>query len=460
MDTTHGKTEAVFSARRKKILKSIRGEAALFPAAQEQLLSRDLVHPFRQNSDLFYLTGFDEPDSALLLLGTTDGPRSVLYVRDRDPLKEQWQGERLGVKRARRRFDIDEVRDISELRGDLPQLLSGLSTLHYAPGNLPSLDSYIFKLFSNTIGPRPEFPHTLKDSRVMTSEMRLIKDRYEIQTLKHAIDITAHSFLRIAPRLKEFSSEAHAGRALESYFAQLGAPALGFETIIASGKNAVCLHHRPRLQPLFRHELVLIDAGALYNGYSADISRTLPVSGGFTRPQADIYDAVYRGLRAGIKKARPGSTILGIHETIVAELTTAMVELKLLKGSVSSLIESEKYKRFYPHRSGHFLGIDTHDITPLYLPKQNHVAPSYQRPLEPGCVFTIEPGLYIDSKDESVAKSFRGIGVRLEEDVLITADGCEILSSSMPCERSAVEELLQTDNVKPLFPKNPGSLRK
>lgn len=435
--------ESRFTNRRKRLLGLIKGEAAIFCSAPAQHKSRDAEHSYAPNTDLFYLTGIDEQDCVLVLLGSSKGPRTILYLRDRDPLVEQWRGEVIGLKRAKKRFNVDEVRQIASFRSDLPALLADAQTLHFSGGVDPLLDDLIFKQFFSALGPRHNFPGAIRDARILTAEMRFVKDRDEIRAMRHAADITAHSLEWLAAQLPGCTSELHAARLLETEFARLGAGGLAFETIVASGRNAVCLHHHPTLQPLWKQELVLVDCGAAFGGYSADITRTFPLSGKFTSPQADLYDAVQRTLTGCIGKAKPGATLAELHQHSIQLLTQALVDLKLLRGPLDQLISQGRYKRFYMHRIGHWLGLDTHDISPVAGGRAGADGhPSHHRPFVPGNIFTVEPGLYIDSKDESVPRHFRGIGIRLEDDVLITDGGCEVISNKIPSDRQKIEQML------------------
>ena len=428
--------------RRKKILQQIRDEAAVFPAAPEITCSRDQHYTFRQSSDFFYLTGFAEPEAVLVLLGKSRGPRSVLFLRERDATMERWHGERLGLKRAKRRFALDEVRPIADFERMLPELLNRIRVLHYAPGSNPMVDRLVWDLFKHPVGPRIDFPHTLKDSRLLTSQMRSVKDREEIRTLRHACDITADAFIALAPKLAEMKSERHAAKQLESHFARLGGHGVAFPTIVASGKNATVLHHRPQFQPLWQRELVLIDAGASFGGYAADITRTFPASGRFSDAQAKVYDVVYDGLVAGLERAKPGSTLDEIHRATVQAITKGLIDIGVLKGKLPQLVATDAYRKYFMHRTSHWLGLDVHDISPVYF--QEHLLHSAVHPLEPGNVFTLEPGLYFDAKDDSVPFEFRGIGVRIEDDVLITSSGAEVLTDRIPAKRSEIEALMKS----------------
>jgi len=443
VETVLHESEDVFAARRQAILKNIKGEAALFVSQAKQTISRDLSYPLRQDSDFFYLTGIKEEPAALLLLANSSGPRSVLFLRERNPEMERWEGETLGIKRAKRRFQIDEIREYKDLRTSLSSYLRNSEMLYYGLGTHPSVDRLIIDFLSSQIGPHVNRPNGLIDSRLLTSEMRFVKDKKEIRKIKHAVSITAKSFMALAPDLPYAKSELHAAKVLESYFAKFGATDLAFPTIVASGKNATCLHHLPQLQSLWKRDLVLIDAGAYHGGYAADITRTFPAGRKFNSAQADIYDVVQSALVAGTARSKPGATLDSIHSACVKAIVRGLVDLRILRGNVSSIISSGKYKQFFMHRSGHLLGVDTHDINPIYRPRSNVRLSVYSRPLRAGCVFTMEPGLYFDVEDRTVPKAFRGIGVRIEDDILITESGRQVLSEELPSEREKIEELMQ-----------------
>ncbi len=433
--------EKVFANRRKRVLKQLKGQAALFIAPPGAVKSRDQEFPYSPNPDFFYLTGFEEPECALVLLGATKGSRSVLYLRERKERDEQWTGERLGLKRAKRRFLVDEVRDIQSLPTDLPALLKGFSTLYYAAGTHPKIDGLVWSLFQNPVGPRVGQLHTLKDSRLITAEMRLIKDRTEIRNIQHAVDITARALHATFREVQSFASEQHAASVLESHFAKLGAEGPAFQSIVATGKNATVLHHRPAAQPLWKRELVLFDVGALYHGYAGDLTRTIPASGTFTSQQAAVYDIVLEALKAALSKCNPGGCLDDIHQTTVRSLTSGLVALGLLKGNVSQLVAHRAYFPYYMHHTSHWLGLDIHDISPSIAGGEEF--PSSLWPLQSGMVFTVEPGLYFRHDDETVPKAFRGIGIRIEENVLITANGHENLSRGLPVGRAEIEEMLR-----------------
>ena len=440
MARTQKETESRFASRRRRLLSRIKGEAVLIAAAPLQVSSRDLHFPYRQDSDFLYFTGINEPDAALLLLGSRKGPRSVLFLRDSDAQAEQWGDSRIGLRRAKRRHQVDEVRDIASLSAALPKLLRDAAALHYAPGCNASVDSLVWSIFRTTVGPRMNFPRALIDSRMLTSEMRIVKDREEIRTLRHVTEITAKAFAELMRQVKSLKSERHAADTLEAIFSRLGAEGPSFQTIVASGKNATILHHRPSFQPLWRRELVLIDAGASFRGYAADITRTIPVSGKFSTAQADVYDVVHRALQKATEKCGPNASLDEVHQVCVRAITRGLIDLGVLRGSVAKLVSAEAYKPYFMHRTSHWLGLDVHDISPIYM--DEYVVPPSTRPFEPGNVFTIEPGLYFSANDETVPKALRGIGIRLEDDILITKTGHDVLTKDLPSRREEIEALM------------------
>ena len=432
--------ENIYSSRRKHIIKQITSQAAIFFSSPTSFFGRDQNHSFRQNSDFLYLTGINAPKCALLLLGSKTGARSILFVEERNSEKERWTGKMLGVKKARGKFQVDEVMDFKEIRAKLPELVMGCSILHYSPGLNEFADNLVFSLFKTTRGPSPERPQILSDARLITAPMRIIKDRYEISCIKHVTNVTAKGFVNFAKQVRSLKSEIHAAHVLETEFAKLGAHGLGFSTIVASGKNATVLHHEPQLQAVWKRELLLVDAGALFNGYSGDITRTLPASGRFSDAQAEVYDIVHQALTDTILRAAPGASLNALYNIAAATITKGLIKIGVLRGNVNSLVSKGAYKPYFMHRIGHFLGLDVHDQPTIYYKGQ--LQDCNERPFEVGMVFTVEPGLYFEVNDSTVPKQYRGIGIRIEEDVLITQRGCEVLTEDMPSRRKDIESLI------------------
>ncbi len=430
--------ESRYKQRRSKVLSNLKSSIFIIPSSDHLVLSRDQNFPFRQNSDLLYLLGLKE-SPAVLVLKQNSSPKSILYIKERNKEEEQWNGESLGLRRARKKFKIDDIRDISDFEKDLPSLLQGNKTLYYSLGSSTSIDPLIIKAMSNHIGPRFNYPNEIKDSRLITSELRLIKDKDEISSLKRASNITAKSLRELVPYINTFKSERHCASELETLFIKNGGHGTSFKTIIAGGKNATVLHHSPNFSPLFKRELVLIDCGAEFNGYAGDITRVFPVSGKFTEIQAEVYDVVKDSVYDALVKAKAGNSLDDIHNAAVKTLIKGLISLGVLKGSPSQLYQKGEYKKYFMHRTGHWLGLDVHDIGPISY--NNHDIHSYLRPLEQGMAFSIEPGLYFDPKDKDIPPELRGIGIRLEEDVLITNKGHDVLSKSIPLDRKEIENL-------------------
>lgn len=432
--------ELNFLKRRNSILQKIKAEAALFVSSPETIITRDQHHNYRQNSDLYYLTGIDEPDCALLLISSNKGPRSVLFLKEKDALKSRWGKSPMGLLSAKRKFKVDEVRLWENLAKDLKELLSCTQVLHYALSSNEEVDRIVLNTIKTTCGPSIDRPTSISDSRLLTSIMRIRKERQEIADITHACEITANSFINLAKKIKSLKSESHAAKVLESEFTALGSHGLAFNTIVASGKNATVLHHTPTFQPLWKSALVLIDAGASFNGYCSDLTRTVPVSGRFTTEQAEVYEIVLDAYYAALEKVMPGQSMDEIHKAALNQITKGLVSIGVLKGKPQDLIAKKSYFDFYMHRTGHWLGIDVHDIAPIT--HEGKILHSYKRPLEAGNVITVEPGIYFDYDNKQVPLQYRGIGIRIEDTVLVTQSGHSVLTGKMPKERSEIENLM------------------
>ncbi len=440
-DSPRKNLEQRFEKRRKTVLSQIKNSIMVIPSGDEKPISRDQNYNFVPDSDFFYLTGFKETKCILVLKGI-GSPKSILYLRDRDLVEEKWLGERIGIKRARRRFKLDDIRPYANFKNDFPALTEKSEKIYYALGSSKETDEIIISNLTTRNGPRYNYPNELLDSRLITSEMRLVKDKDEINAISRASEITARSMLEICKYLPDFKSEKHAASELETLFTKHGAHGLAFSTIVAAGKNSTTLHHLPNHSPIWKRDLVLIDAGAQFNNYCGDITRVFPISGKFSTVQAEVYDIVREALGEALLSAKAGNCLDDIHNIAVKELTKGLVSIKAISSNstVSQIISKGEYKNYYMHNTGHWLGIDVHDISPTHY--QGLQVPSRLRPFEPGHVFTIEPGLYFDPSDTSISPELRGIGIRLEEDVLITPKGNQVLSSGVPLDRKEVENLM------------------
>jgi Xaa-Pro aminopeptidase len=428
-----------FRQRRHSLLEHMGragGGVAVIPTAPERVRNRDTTFPYRADSYFHYLTGFPEPDAVLLLV-TGSVPRSILFCRDKDVEKEIWDGYRHGPDGARETFGFDEAHSIRDFDTRLAELLADQPGLWYSIGHDADWDTRITAALNavrtqTRSGKRP--PAAIHDVRTVLDRMRLVKDEREIALMKQAAAIACAAHRRAlafaAPGKYEYEVEAE----FLHEFRRRGSQFPAYSPIVASGANACVLHYVANDRQMRDGELLLIDAGCELDGYASDITRTFPVNGHFSGPQADIYNLVLEAQGAAIAAVRPGATFHDPHDAAVRVLAQGMVDLKLLEGSVDGVIESESYKRFYMHRTSHWLGRDVHDVG-LYKVGD---AP---RPLEPGMVFTIEPGLYVPTDADDVDPAFRGIGIRIEDDVLVTTDGVEVLSAAVPKAVADIEAL-------------------
>jgi Xaa-Pro aminopeptidase len=411
---------------------------AVIPAAREVTRSNDTEYRFRQDSDFYYLTGFNEPE-AIAVIAPSKSERYTLFVRPRDREKETWTGRRAGVEGAKEKFGADAAFPVEEFREKLTEMLDGARNLYYRLGNgNPELDQTIIRQIAvmRGLGRRGVHPpQAVVDPGSILHEMRLIKTDEEAALMQRAADIAAEAHreaMRAArPGMKEYEIEA----LIEYTFRKRGAAGPAYNTIVGAGANATVLHYVNNDAELKDGDLLLIDAGAEYEGFASDITRTFPVSGRFTKAQRDIYDLVLDCQQQCIEMAAPGVTMDEMHRRSVEILTEGMVRLGLLKGEVEKLIEEEDYKKFYMHRLGHYLGMDVHDVG-LY---QRDGQP---RPVEAGMVLTVEPGLYIAEDSEDIPDQYRGIGVRIEDDVLVTTEGNRVLTDKAPKQVGEIEALM------------------
>jgi Xaa-Pro aminopeptidase len=428
-------------ARRQQILETLsaRQAAALIPSARPKARNADTEHRYRPDSDFWRLTGFGEPHAALLLLPKVGerAARSVLFLRPRDREQEIWSGLRLGVERACEALGVDEARPIEQLWKDLPTLLEGCTQLCYRTGvdaaNDAELLATLTRMRAKPRSPLP-WPQELFDTAPLLHEARLFKDAAELSAMRRAAEITAAGHaaaLRIArPGVNEREVEAR----MEYEFRRLGADAPAYNSIVAGGANACVLHYVENDAPLADGELLLIDAGAEFEHYACDVTRTFPVGRRFSAEQRALYDVVLRAQLAALAIVRTGTTIDQIHQCALRALVEGLCEHKLLAESVDEALASGSYKRFYMHRTSHWLGLDVHD-------GGAYVRDGASRALEPSMVITVEPGLYVAPDEASVEPRWRGIGIRIEDDVLVTAGGSEVLTAAIPKQADALEEL-------------------
>ncbi|HKC64301.1 MAG TPA: Xaa-Pro aminopeptidase [Pyrinomonadaceae bacterium] len=411
---------------------------AIIASAREATRSNDTLYRYRQDSDFYYLTGFDEPE-AIAVVAPSKEQKYTLFVRPRDPEREIWDGRRAGVEGAKSEYGADEAFPISEFEEKIGDYLNGAANLYYRIGNgNADLDETIIhqiKRLRTLARKGMRAPEAIVDTGTIIHEMRLFKSEEEIELMQRAADISAEAhreaMLQARPGMKEYEIEA----LIEYTFRKSGANAPAYTTIVGGGANATVLHYITNNETLADGDLLLIDAGAEYQGYAADITRTFPVNGRFTEAQREIYDLVLESQLACISMVRPGSRPQDINKRSIEVLTEGMIRLGLLKGDAETLIKEEKYKQFYMHTIGHFLGLDVHDVGRYHIKDES-------RQLEPGMVMTIEPGIYIAADTKEIPEKYLGIGVRIEDDVLVTEDGNRILSSKAPKQAEEIEGLM------------------
>jgi Xaa-Pro aminopeptidase len=424
-----------FAARRKQLLDAIGDGVAVFPSAPLALRNHDVEHPYRQDSDLYYLTGFDEPESVLVLTNQHEEHRVVLFVRPKKREREIWDGPRAGIEGAVAEFGADVAFPIDELAKKLPDYVGNVERLHYRLAQNDETDAKLFdclNLLRRGARRGVTAPEAIIDSSVHLHEMRLRKSRGELTTMQRAAEITKEAHLRAMQLTRPGMHEYEIDAELLHVFRKHGGERPAYESIVGSGPNATILHYRAGKRILNDGELVLIDAGCEYAYYASDVTRTFPVNGKFSDEQRAIYEVALRAQKAGVEAVKPGVTLKDVHDGAVRAITEGLLDIGLLEGEVDSLIEEKKYEPFYMHRTSHWLGMDVHDVGRYYVDGEH-------RPLEPGFVLTVEPGIYIATDANDVDERWRGIGVRIEDDVTVTKDGCSVLTDGIPKEVDDVE---------------------
>jgi Xaa-Pro aminopeptidase len=424
-----------FEARRTQLLEAIGDGVAVFPSAPLAVRNRDVEHAYRQDSDLYYLTGLDEPESVLVLTNQHEEHRVVLFVRPKKREREIWDGPRAGVEGAVQAFGADAAFPIDELAKRLPDYLGNVERLHYRLAQNDQADAQLFdclNLLRRGERRGVTAPEVIIDSSVYLHEMRLRKSQDELATMRQAAAITKEAHLRAMqitqPGMHEYELDAE----LLHVFRKHGSERPAYESIVGSGPNATILHYRAGARVLNDGELVLIDAGCELGYYASDVTRTFPVNGRFSDEQRAVYEVVLHTQKAGIDAVKPGVTLQAIHDRAVRAITEGLVEIGLLEGEVDGLIEDKKYEPFYMHRTSHWLGMDVHDVGHYYVDGKH-------RPLEPGFVLTVEPGIYIATDAEGVDERWRGIGIRIEDDLVVTEGGNDVLTGDIPKEIDDVE---------------------
>lgn len=433
-----------YRRRRERFLAELGDGVAVFCSAPELTKSRDTEIRFRQDSDFFYLTGFTEPGVAVLTPHDAEH-RFTLFVRPRDPERETWNGPRAGVEGARALYGADAAYPLEEIAETLKPLLEPASAIWYALGSDRAMDRRLtgwirsWRLRRARTG---KGPSDVLDPAGILDPMRVVKEPGEIDLLRRACALSAQAHLAAMRATRPGMGEWEIANVVNATFQAEGpdnAPA--YPTIVGSGVNATILHYTLNRRRVEEGDLVLIDAGAERAMYCGDITRTFPANGRFTAPQRTVYDVVLRALETGIAMVRPGATIAEIHDATRLELARGLVELGVLEGDAAELIEGDEapLKRFYMHQTSHWLGLDVHDAGDYRARGEGD-----WHPLRPGMVFTLEPGLYLPADAEDVPAELRGIGVRIEDDLLVTEDGCELLTRAVPVDPDEIERLVGT----------------
>ncbi len=414
---------------------------AIIPAAHETTRSYDTEFKFRQDSDFWYLTGFPEPDAIAVIEPGSKKPYT-LYVRPRDPMMETWYGRRHGTEGAVKKFGADQAARIDKFEADLGKLLDGHDTLYYRFGVDEKLDLQILRYLSAQRQRRLKTaypPHTIVDPTITIGEMRLHKNEKEIALMQKAADIAGAAHVLAMKKVKPGMNEFQVESLMESYMRDKGASGVAYNSIIGGGDNATILHYVENNMPLKDGDLILIDAGAEYEGYASDITRTFPVNGKYSKAQREMYDVVHDVQEQCIEATKTGNTVKGRQELSIELLTEGMKKIGLLKGKTKDLIKKKTYMKYYMHGVGHYLGLDVHDAGRYFLDQ----TAKHSRPFAPGMVLTVEPGIYVPPDDKTAPAKFRGIGVRIEDDVLVTEDGNFNLTGNVPKDPDEIEAIMQ-----------------
>lgn len=428
-----------FRQRRQALITQMApGSAALIFAAPEVTRSNDTEYSYRQNSDFWYFTGFNEPQALLVLIKSDEHHNhSVLFNRIRDLTAEVWSGRRLGQEAAPAKLGVDRALPWDDIGEQLHLLLNGLDVVYHAQGEYGYADQLLFSALEKLRrGFRQNLsaPASVTDWRPWVHEMRLFKSAEEIEMLRQAGKISALAHTRAMQQCRPGMYEYQLEGEIHHEFSRHGARFPSYNTIVGSGENGCILHYTENESAMRDGDLVLIDAGCEFHGYAGDITRTFPVNGRFTPPQREIYDIVLASLHKALSMFRPGVSIHEVNDEVAHIMITGLVDLGILDGNIDELFEAQAHRPFFMHGLGHWLGLDVHDVG-------DYGTPSRDRVLEPGMVLTVEPGLYI-APDASVPPQYRGIGVRIEDDIVITATGHENLTDSVVKDPDAIEALM------------------
>nr|WP_208293537.1 Xaa-Pro aminopeptidase [Zophobihabitans entericus] len=425
-------------ARRQQFINKMQlNSAAIFFAAPEQTRSNDTCYPYRQNSDFWYLTGFNEPEAALLLIKSESGVKSILFNRVKDPLAETWTGYRLGQQAAVDTLCVDQAYPFDQITTVLPQHLNHLDAIYHADQQFDFADQIldcVLEILRKGLRQGYVAPTTIIDWRPTLHEMRLFKSPKEIEIMREAGKISAQGHIRAMKSCRVGQFEYHLEAEILHEFAKHGARFPSYNTIVGGGNNGCILHYENNSEQLKNNELVLIDAGCEYQHYAGDITRTFPVNGKFTPAQRQIYDIVLKSLYYALDNLKAGTSIKQVNDQVIRIMLEGLTKLGIVTGNLDTLVAEKAYLPFYMHGLGHWLGLDVHDVG-------DYKTATRDRMLEPGMVLTVEPGLYIN-KDADVPPQYRGIGIRIEDNILITQTGNDIFTADVPKDPSEIEKLM------------------
>ncbi len=426
-------------ARRRNQLMEIAGEESVIivHAAAQKIRNNDVGYPYRQDSDFLYLSGFSEPGAMMVLLPEEKGGHSILFCRERDPNREMWDGLMAGTEGAVEQFGFDEAFPISEMEKRLPRLLRGRERVYYDLGKNPDFDQLLIGWMNDfRAKTRKKFlaPDEIIALDHSLHEMRLFKSRTEISVMRKSARIAAKAHQRAMQVCKPGMNEAEIHAELLHTFTRNQCE-ISYIPIVGGGANACVLHYISNRDQLNDGELLLIDAGAEYDGYASDITRTFPINGRFSGPQRDLYEVVLAAQLKAIEEVRAGNPWDHVHETAVQVATQGMIDLGILKGSLEEALEEEHFKDYYVHNTGHWLGMDVHDVGEYEID-------GHSRVLEPGMVLTVEPGIYIPQSATAVDEIWRGMGIRIEDNVVVTRDEADVLTSDICKTIDDIEDLM------------------
>lgn len=429
---------AEYKRRRTELMNMIGiGSIAIITSSNEKSRNSDVFYPFRQDSDFLYLTGFNEPKSVLVLIPGREHGECILFCREKDPKTETWHGKMSGQEGAIKDYEVDDSFPISDIDDILPGLLENCQKVHHIMGRYPEFDQRLIGWVNDlkkNARTGTNVPHEFAALDHLLHDMRLYKSKEELKRMRESakISMAAHirAFKTTAVGKFEYEIEAEFSHQYRANNARHAYP-----PIVGGGGNGCILHYTENNEKLKNNQLLLIDSGCEVDGYAADITRTFPINGKYTKAQRDIYDIVLAAQKAAFKQVKPGNYWNDPHDAAVTEITKGLVNIGLLKGKIETLIKKKSYQDFYMHKTGHWLGLDVHDVG-------DYKVGDHWRLLEPGMVLTIEPGIYIPANTKKAPKKYWDIGIRIEDDVVVTKKGCEVLTQDLPTDPLEIEKIM------------------